>query len=188
MDLILRLSGWKSTLLNTFWTPQQTALIHLGPPHVGSLREIIAPTGSAEHVAELCGLPTADEQSSRARLQPRLDSLVSKTDQPIASFPQGGGLTPVRAALSFDACSFEGRSELLQADCAICLQPQALPMGVEELLAQSKERLAGLVEPINGGIGEDVSYDELFDAMKVESDKLYRGRRREAPTGSLMMQ
>jgi len=31
MDLVLRLSGWKQTLLNTFWTPQQTALIHLGP-------------------------------------------------------------------------------------------------------------------------------------------------------------
>lgn len=91
MDLILRLSGWKNTLLNTFWTPQQTALIHLGPPHVASLREIISPTGSAEHVAELCGLPTADEQSSRARLQPKLDSLVSKTDQPIASFLQGAG-------------------------------------------------------------------------------------------------
>ncbi|MFO0615503.1 MAG: type VI secretion system-associated protein TagF [Polyangiaceae bacterium] len=91
MDLVLRLSGWKQTLLNTFWTPQQTALIHLGHPHVASLREIIAPTGGAEHVAELCGLPTADEQASRARLAPKLDSAVSVTDQPIAAFLQSAG-------------------------------------------------------------------------------------------------
>jgi type VI secretion system protein ImpM len=91
MDLVLRLSGWKQTLLNTFWTPQQTTLIHLGPPHVASLREIIAPTGSAEHVAELCGLPTSDEQSARSRLKPKLDSLVNVTEQPIAAFLQGAG-------------------------------------------------------------------------------------------------
>ena len=91
MDLIVRLSGWKQTVLNTFWTPQQTALIHLGPPHVASLREIIAPTGGADHVAELCGLPTADEQTARSRLQPKLDSIVSVTEQPIASFLRGFG-------------------------------------------------------------------------------------------------
>ena len=91
IDLVLRLSGWKQTLLNTFWTPQQTALIHLGPPHIGSFREMIAPTGGADHVAELCGLPTSDEQSSRARLAGKIDGLVNVTDQPIASFLQGFG-------------------------------------------------------------------------------------------------
>jgi len=86
IDLVLRISKWKQTLLNTFWTPQQTALIHLGPPHVGSLREILAPTGSAEHVAELCGLPTCDEKTARGRLRPELDEAVAATEQPIAQF------------------------------------------------------------------------------------------------------
>ncbi|MBK6520716.1 MAG: type VI secretion system-associated protein TagF [Polyangiaceae bacterium] len=86
IDMVLRVSKWKHTLLNTFWTPQQTALIHLGPPHVGSLREVIAPTGSAEHVAELCGLPTADEKTARARLRTELDAAVAATEQPIAQF------------------------------------------------------------------------------------------------------
>ncbi|HTJ84448.1 MAG TPA: type VI secretion system-associated protein TagF [Polyangiaceae bacterium] len=86
LDMILRLCAWKNTLPNTFWTPQQTALIHIGPPHVGSFREIIAPTGSAEHVAELCGLPTCDEPTARARLRADLDALVSETGQPIAQF------------------------------------------------------------------------------------------------------
>jgi len=86
LDLVLRLAGWKQTLPNTFWIPQQTVLIHLGPPHVGSLREIISPTGSAEHVAELCGLPTCDETTARARLKPGVDGVVANTDQPIAQF------------------------------------------------------------------------------------------------------
>ena len=86
MDLVLRLSKWKATVPNTFWIPQQTSLIHLGPPHVGSLREILAPTGSADHVAELCGLPTCDEKTARSRLRGSLDSAVSNTDLPIANF------------------------------------------------------------------------------------------------------
>jgi type VI secretion system protein ImpM len=86
IDLVLRVSKWKQTLLNTFWTPQQTALIHLGPPHVGSLRELLAPTGSAEHVAELCGLPTSDEKTSRSQLRPELDAAVAATEQPIMQF------------------------------------------------------------------------------------------------------
>lgn len=86
IDLVLRVSRWKQTLLNTFWTPQQTALIHLGPPHVGSLRELLSPTGSADHVAELCGLPTCDEQTARSRLRPTLDAAVAQTEQPILKF------------------------------------------------------------------------------------------------------
>ncbi len=91
LDMILRLCAWKNTMPNTFWTPQQTALIHIGPPHVASFREMIAPTGSAEHVAELCGLPTCDEPTARKRLRADLDGLVDKTDQPIAKFLQGLG-------------------------------------------------------------------------------------------------
>ena len=86
IDLVLRLAKWKATVPNTFWVPQQTALIHLGTPHVSSLREILAPTGSADHVAELCGLPTCDEKAARARLSAELDTAVSNTDMPIANF------------------------------------------------------------------------------------------------------
>ena len=86
IDMVLRVSKWKNTLLNTFWTPQQTALLHLGPPHVATLREMLSPTGSAEHVAELCGLPATDEGTARARLRPEVDKAVANTDQPILQF------------------------------------------------------------------------------------------------------
>jgi type VI secretion system protein VasJ len=41
----------------------------------------------------------------------------------------------------------------------------------EELIAQAKERIADLLEPINGGVGDDVSYDEKFEQIKLEVDK-----------------
>lgn len=89
IDIALRLSRWTRTLPNVFWTPQQTMLLHLGPPHVGSFREMIAPTGQAEHVADLCGPPTIDEPSSRRALGPQLDALVARTDLSLASFLDG---------------------------------------------------------------------------------------------------
>jgi type VI secretion system protein ImpM len=91
MDMTLRLSKWGRTLLNAFWTPQQTLLLHLGPPHVGSFREMIAPTGQAEHVADLCGPPTVEEQVSRQALGPHLEALVGRTDLSLASFLEGLG-------------------------------------------------------------------------------------------------
>ncbi|MBW2459853.1 MAG: type VI secretion system protein TssA, partial [Deltaproteobacteria bacterium] len=42
----------------------------------------------------------------------------------------------------------------------------------EELLAASKERIADLLEPIAGGVGEDISYDEQFEEIKNETEKL----------------
>jgi type VI secretion system protein ImpM len=89
IDLVLRLGGWKGTLVNTLWTPQQTVLLHLGAPLPGSLREILAPTGQSDHVAELCGLPTCDERAARARLRPEHDAIVARTDQPIGRFLAG---------------------------------------------------------------------------------------------------
>lgn len=86
MDVTLRLAGWGRTLLNAFWTPQQTVLIHLGPPHVASFREMIYPTGAADHVADLCQAPTVDEQTIRRRLGPQFDALVSRTDLTLAMF------------------------------------------------------------------------------------------------------
>ena len=42
----------------------------------------------------------------------------------------------------------------------------------EELYAAAKERVSELLQPINGGVGEDVSYDEKFEEIKNETDKL----------------
>ena len=86
LDMTLRLAGWGRTLPNTFWTPQQTMLVHLGPPHVGSFRELISPTGSADHVADLCGSPTVDEHTARRQLGPQFDALLARMDVSIASF------------------------------------------------------------------------------------------------------
>lgn len=45
-------------------------------------------------------------------------------------------------------------------------------MAAADAIAASKERIASLLEPISGGVGEDVSYDERFDAVKNEVEKL----------------
>src|SRR5262249_4721362 len=89
MDMIMRLSGWSQTLLNVFWTPQKTALIHIGPPHVASFKELILPTNSADHIADLCVQPTMDEGTARRALGPQLDALVMRSDLSIAAFLDG---------------------------------------------------------------------------------------------------
>jgi type VI secretion system protein ImpM len=89
LDMTLRLAKWRSTLLNAFWSPQQSLLIHLGPPHVASFRELISPTGQAEHVADLCGPATLDEMTTRRALGPQLDALVARTDLSLAQFLEG---------------------------------------------------------------------------------------------------
>ena len=89
LDMTLRLAKWKSTLLNAFWSPQQSLLIHLGPPHVASFRELISPTGQADHVADLCGPATLDEMTTRRALGPQLDALVARTDLSLAQFLEG---------------------------------------------------------------------------------------------------
>lgn len=45
-------------------------------------------------------------------------------------------------------------------------------MSVEEILAASKARLESLLAPVNGGVGDDVSYDSQFESAKNEVDKL----------------
>ena len=42
----------------------------------------------------------------------------------------------------------------------------------EELIQAAKERIADLLEPINGGTGEDISYDEKFEELKSEVEKI----------------
>lgn len=88
-DVTLRLACWERTLLNLMWTPRQTALVHLGAPHVATLRELISPTGSAEHVAELCGVPTVDEAAAKGKLAAEHQALVARTDISIAAFLDG---------------------------------------------------------------------------------------------------
>jgi type VI secretion system protein ImpM len=89
MDMTLRLARWKNTLLNAFWVPQQTMLLHFGPPHVATFRELIAPTGSADHIVELCRPPTEDEPTSRRGLGLQLDTLVARSELSISSFLEG---------------------------------------------------------------------------------------------------
>jgi len=91
MDMTLRLARWKSTLLNAFWSPQKAVLIHPGPPHVATYRELIAPTRDADHVSDLCGAPWSDEQTARRALGPQLDGLVARTDLSLAQFLEGLG-------------------------------------------------------------------------------------------------
>ena len=45
-------------------------------------------------------------------------------------------------------------------------------MGVEEVLAEAKSRIEELIAPINGGVGEDISYNEQFEALKSEAEKM----------------
>lgn len=89
MDMTVRMAKTQRTLPNAFWSPQQTLLLHLGPPHVASFREMIAPSHDAEHVADLCSPPAADDATNRRMLGPELDALVSRSDLTLASFLDG---------------------------------------------------------------------------------------------------
>jgi type VI secretion system protein ImpM len=91
MDMTLRLAKWKNTLLNAFWSPQKSVLIHMGAPHVATYRELISPTADAEHVADLCGMARVDEATSRRALGQQLERLVERTDLTLASFLDGLG-------------------------------------------------------------------------------------------------
>lgn len=42
----------------------------------------------------------------------------------------------------------------------------------EELIQAADERIADLLEPVDGGVGEDVSYDEKFDEIRNETEKM----------------
>jgi type VI secretion system protein VasJ len=42
----------------------------------------------------------------------------------------------------------------------------------EELLAAARTRIKELLEPVNGGVGDDISYDEKFEQIKTETEKL----------------
>ncbi|MCC6527723.1 MAG: type VI secretion system-associated protein TagF [Polyangiaceae bacterium] len=91
MDITTRLARWRGTLLNAFWAPQRSLVLHMGPPHVGTFRELIAPSGDTEYITDLCQAPTVDEHTARSRLGPRLGALVDGTDATLATFLQALG-------------------------------------------------------------------------------------------------
>src|SRR6516162_5130723 len=45
-------------------------------------------------------------------------------------------------------------------------------MAVDDVINATKEKLDSLLAPIDGGAGADISYDELFDKVKTEVEKL----------------
>ena len=89
IDIAMRLGCWQKTLINAFWTPQKTLLIHAGQPHPASLREMIAFSGQADHVADVCHVPHHDVASTRQVLGAHVDSLVASTEVSIAAFLDG---------------------------------------------------------------------------------------------------
>lgn len=89
LDMTLRLGRYSKTLPNAFWIPQRTALIHIGPPHVATFRELIAPSADADHVTDLTARPSVDEQAARRDLDPKLDALLARTDASLAQFLEG---------------------------------------------------------------------------------------------------
>lgn len=45
-------------------------------------------------------------------------------------------------------------------------------MAIDDLISEYKTKISALIEPINGGVGADISYDEAFDKLKNEVDKM----------------
>jgi type VI secretion system protein VasJ len=45
-------------------------------------------------------------------------------------------------------------------------------MSAEDAINEAKSRIEAMLAPINGGVGEDASYDELFEGIKTEIDKV----------------
>jgi type VI secretion system protein ImpM len=87
-DMTLRLAGWERTVLNAFWSPRRDLLLHLGAPHVGTFRELIASTRDADHVMDLVAPPSIEPAAARAKLAPGLAEAVDKADLSISAFLQ----------------------------------------------------------------------------------------------------
>src|SRR5262249_5798342 len=45
-------------------------------------------------------------------------------------------------------------------------------MAAEDVINATKEKLESLLAPIDGGAGADISYDEMFEKVKAEVEKL----------------
>jgi len=85
-DLTLRLGKWQRTVVNAYWVPQRDALLHIGAPHVGTLRAMLATGPAGDHITDLLlPLPT-DEAAARQKLGPQLAAAVDDVDGTIAKF------------------------------------------------------------------------------------------------------
>ncbi|MSP26741.1 MAG: type VI secretion system-associated protein TagF [Myxococcales bacterium] len=71
LDLTARIARWQRTVPTAFWCPQHEVLVHMGPPHVATFRELILP-GEPEHVADLMRPLPMDEHQARHRIGPKL--------------------------------------------------------------------------------------------------------------------
>ena len=85
-DLTLRIAKWQRTVVNAYWTPQREVLLHLGPPHVGTLRAMIADGPAGDHITDLLQPLVVDEASAREKLGPKLAAAVENLDATIGSF------------------------------------------------------------------------------------------------------
>lgn len=85
LDMVLKLGGWDRTVLNAFWTPLHDLVVHIGPPQVGTFREMIATGNDAEQVTDLVKPPHVDEGQARQSLGP-LAEVVDDVQQSIATF------------------------------------------------------------------------------------------------------
>src|SRR5262245_59335429 len=45
-------------------------------------------------------------------------------------------------------------------------------MAAHDAIKESLSRIEALIAPVNGGVGSDLTYDEAFETMKNEVDKL----------------
>ncbi len=89
-DLTLRLAKWQRTVLNAFWTPQHDLMLHIGPPHVATFRELIAAGAdsrqTADHVTDLLAPMNIDPAVAREKLGPQLAAAVDNCDASIYQF------------------------------------------------------------------------------------------------------
>lgn len=85
-DITLRLARWQRTVLNAYWTPQREAMLHVGPPHVGTLRALLAPGPVGDHLTDLLEPAADDEATLRHKLGPVLAGAVDNPDTTIGAF------------------------------------------------------------------------------------------------------
>jgi type VI secretion system protein ImpM len=85
-DVAVRLARWQRTIVNAFWTPQREVMLHIGAPHVATLRELLAPGNGGDHMTDLLGPLDSDEAAVRARLGARLESAALDPEQSLATF------------------------------------------------------------------------------------------------------
>jgi type VI secretion system protein ImpM len=87
MDMTVRLARWQRTVPNAFWTPRHDLMLHLGPPQMGTFRELIS-EADAEHVTDLMNPLGIDPQAARSELGARAQ-LVDNVNLSLYAFLQG---------------------------------------------------------------------------------------------------